>query len=280
MSSVVIAILLWSSLGVVIRLSGMAVHVLIFYSALISAIVSGFVIFITDIKKEIRSKKSVLPLLSIAPVSLLNTFTFFYAYKNTTIANAVITHYIAPVVVAFIAPILLKEKFTLKTVFAALVAILGLWLMLDFSPVEFLNSILRKDSSSIGILSGILSGFAYAGVVLLIRALAINHNPFIMTFFQNSIIALMLLPFLEGSFVSVRLWPIIVMGLIHSTVAPVLYFYGMKTVTASRGALIGYLEPVSSILLGIIFLKELITLKTVVGGALVLLSGYITLKPN
>jgi len=37
------AILIWSSLGVVVRLSGVPAHVLIFYSALVSTAILSFV---------------------------------------------------------------------------------------------------------------------------------------------------------------------------------------------------------------------------------------------
>ena len=34
---------------------------------------------------------------------MLNNLSFFYAFQNTTIANAVLTHYTAPIIVAFLA---------------------------------------------------------------------------------------------------------------------------------------------------------------------------------
>ena len=46
------------------------------------------------------------------------------------------------------------------------------------------------------------------------------------------------------------------MGIVHSTVAPILYFKGLQTVTANRAAVLGYLEPVSAILFSMVFLNE------------------------
>jgi drug/metabolite transporter (DMT)-like permease len=283
MVHVITAILLWSSLGVVIRLSGMDVTSLIFYAALISSLLSGALVVLLDLKRHL-SMRTILPLLLLAPVSLINTFTFFYAYKHTSIANAVITHYTAPVFVAFLAPLILRERFTFKTLVSALIAMAGLWIMLGFSPQEFIDALIRKDQNSLAIASGLLSGIAYAFVVIIIRAFSPNYHPLIMTFVQNGLITaglfLLLLPpmpfkmNLEG----INIYAILIMGIVHSTIAPVLYFHGMKSVTAQRGALIGYLEPVFSIILGVLFLKEIIDLKTVIGGALVLFSGYMTIK--
>ncbi len=281
MSSVIVAIILWSSLGIVIRLSGMPVVALIFYPAFISAILTGLLLLIRGVKggQGLRGFYILhyLPLGVLAPVSLINTFTFFYAYKYTTIANAVITHYTAPVIVALLAPLLLKERFTLNTLIAVIVATAGLGIMLDFSVGDFLIALSKRDANTMGILSGLLSGVAYAGVIIIIKILAINYEPVIMTFFQNSLIALILLPFMDFSS-EINILSITIMGTVHSTLAPILYFYGMKRVTASRAGLIGYLEPPFSIILGVIFLKEMIDLKTLIGGGLVLLSGYITIK--
>jgi len=283
MPHVITAILLWSSLGVVIRLSGMDVLPLIFYAALISSILSGVIIVLLNLRKDINCR-SLFPLLILAPVSLINTFTFFYAYKHTSIANAVITHYTAPVFVAFLAPLILRERFTFNTLIAATIAMAGLWIMLGFSPKEFIDALLRKDENSLAIASGLFSGLAYAFVVIIIRALSVNHHPVVMTFVQNSLITAGLLlllsppiPF-KANLEGINIYAVLIMGVVHSTIAPVLYFHGMKTVTAQRGALIGYLEPVFSIILGVLFLKEIIDLKAAIGGALVLLSGYMTIK--
>lgn len=281
MFSVGLALFLWSSLGVVIRLSGMEVTVLMFYAALISAITTGSMILLKRDLTRGLSLKGVASLFIIAPVSLINTFTFFYAYKNTTIANAVLTHYTAPVIVAILAPLFLKERFTFKTVVAVLLASAGLWIMLGVSPLEFYHSLAMGSKDSLGIISGLFSGLAYAMLILLIRRLAPQYNPVVMTFFQNSLIAIMLLPFSNFSADLITgLWAFLIMGIIHSTIAPILYFYGMKTVTATKGGLLGYLEPVFSIILGVIFLNELIGMKTLIGGALVLFSGYLTIRKD
>lgn len=279
MITVTLAIFLWSSLGVVIRLSGMPVTVLMFYAAVISALTTGSMLLLKrDLIRGI-SLRSVAPLFVLAPVSLINTFTFFYAYKNTTIANAVLTHYTAPVIVAFLAPLILKERFTLRTIIAALIASAGLWIMLGVSPEEFYHSLLNGSKNSLGIISGLFSGLAYAMVIILIRRLAPQYHPVVMTFFQNTLIAIMLLPFSGTSADLVRgLRAFLIMGIIHSTIAPILYFYGMRTVTATKGGLLGYLEPVFSIMLGVIFLDELVGIKTFIGGALVLFSGYLTIR--
>ncbi len=274
------AIFLWSSLGIVIRLSEMPVHLLMFFSCVISATLIGTAVLSKkELRQQLPNPKKSLYLLILAIISLANTLSYFIAFKNTTIANAVLTHYTAPVIVAFLAPLFLKEKLTIKILISIVIASAGLWIMLGFSPSEFMSLLFKGDANAIGIFSGLLSGLAYAVLIIVIRVLAQSFNPFVMTLFQNLIIAFILLPFVEiPENFSSALWAFAVMGIVHSTIAPVLYFRGMKEVTANKAAIIGYLEPVCAILLGMIFLHEAVNLSIIIGGAMILYSGYITVR--
>jgi drug/metabolite transporter (DMT)-like permease len=273
------AIFLWSSLGIVIRLSGAPVHLLIFFSCLVSSCLIGLMFLKERYRRELPRGKGLSQLLIIGPISLANSFSFFYAYQNTTVANAVLTHYTAPVLVAFLAPIFLKERLTARVLSAVASATLGLWIMLDVSPPRFFSLLIEGDRATGGILAGLFSGFCYAVLVILFRVLSPAHHPHIMTFVQNLTIAAILLPFAATSpFSGSFLWAYAVMGVVHSTIAPVLYFRGFKEVTANRAAILGYLEPVCAILLGVLFLGEGVTYKTVLGGCIILFSGYLTVK--
>lgn len=255
----------------------MPVHLLIFVSCIISSLLIGVLFIKSEMRKEIPKPKHLLYFLLIGPIALINSFTFFYAYQNTTIANAVLTHYTAPVVVAFLAPIFLKERLTIKILAAIAISTAGLWIMLDISLKQFIELLFAGDRNTYGIIAGLISGLAYGILIIVFRFFAQNYNPVVITFSQNIIIALILLPFIEipDNFTS-AIWAFAIMGIVHSTVAPILYFRGMREVTANKSAILGYLEPVCAILLGILFLQEAITVKIIIGGFLILFSGYLT----
>lgn len=275
------AIFLWSSLGIVIRLSGLEVHILIFFSSVISVLVAGSLLFREDLRRSIPSKKRLFPLFALGPLSLINSYSFFYSYKNTTVANAVLTHYTAPLFVAILAPILLKERLTPKIVLALIMSMTGLWIMFNPSTKDILSLFLSGDRNTRGIISGLLSGIAYAFIVITFRIFSQNYHPLILTFAQNLIISLILLPFSYLSKGLVQgLWAIITMGIVHSTIAPGLYFRGLRTVSANRAAILGYLEPLCAILLGFVFLDEVIGIRTIIGGSMILFSGYLTIGRN
>ena len=91
------------------------------------------------------------------------------------------------------------------------------------------------------------------------------------------VIAALLLPFIR-EFPFNALPAVLFMGIVHSTIAPILYYRGLREVTANRAAVLGYLEPVSAIILGAIFLNENIYWNTIAGGVLIILSGYLVVR--
>ena len=256
----------------------MPVHLLIFFSCIISLTLLSFFFLKSSLRENLPRGRYVLYLILTGAVSLLNSFTFFYAYQNTTIANAVLTHYTAPVVVAILAPIFLKERLTIIIFVAITLSTAGLWIMLDISLTEFLALLFAGDKNTLGIIAGLVSGIAYGILIIILRFFAQKFNPIVITFFQSASIALILLPFVEipANFTS-ALWAFVLMGVVHSTIAPLLYFRGLREVTANRSAILGYLEPVCAIILGILFLSEAVTYKIVIGGILILFSGYLTI---
>ncbi len=279
MSRILLAVVLWSTVGIVIRNSGMPVSVLIFFACMISSTLLGLSLLMRRRSISFHEIRPFPTLLALGPVSLINTFSFYFAYQNTSVANAVLTHYTAPIFVALLAPLFLKERLTSKTAISVVIATAGLWIMLGISAEQFFGLFFAGDKNTAGIMAGLLSGFAYGVLIIILRALAPSFDPIVMTFFQNTIIALMLLPFIKlpTGFLSAW-WAFAIMGIVHSILAPVLYFRGMKDVTAYTASILGYLEPVCVITLGIIFLNEPIGISTVVGGLMILFSGYLTLK--
>ena len=68
------------------------------------------------------------------------------------------------------------------------------------------------------------------------------------------------------------------MGLIHSTLAPLLHVQGFKDVKANQAAILGYFEPVGAIIMALIFLNEIPGARALLGGALILYSGFIIIR--
>lgn len=263
---ILIAVLIWSSLGIIIRMTDTLLIYTIFFPALIALITQSVILVSTNERKKIPKVKQIPYLFLLGPVFLLNNLLFYYSFTHTTIANAVLTHYTAPIFVAVLSPVLLKESINRITVTAIIISTAGLWLML--------NGFSLSDQHTAGITAGILSGITYAFIIIIGRSLVKKFTPLIITVFQNLIVVLLLLPFIK-EFPWELAGYFVILGLVHSTVAPLLYIRGLKEVRASKASILGYFEPVGAMLLAIFFLNEIPGIRSVSGGILIIFSGYL-----
>ena len=166
---IMLAIFLWSSQGVVVRLSGVEVHILLFYSQLVSVILQGLIVSQKKYRTEISGLNKLSYPLILGIFLMLNNLAFFYAFQHTTIANAVLTHYTAPIIVAFLAAAFLGEKVTGRLITAITIASAGLWVLLDGFSIS--------AAQGYGIAAGLASGLSYAIIIILSRSYARHFSP-------------------------------------------------------------------------------------------------------
>ena len=191
-------------------------------------------------------------------------------------ANATIVYYLAPVIVIFVSPIFLKEKLTLKKVLAVICAMIGLVL------------IVRTGSSNgnVNLTQGIINAFAaaclYASVIILNKFIK-NVDDYTKTFIQLFMASMVLLPWvifrnniLFDSPKSIIL--IAILGIAHTGVAYCLYFSAMKDLKAQSIAILGYIDPVSSVVFSIFLLREPFSVYQLIGGVIILASAIIAEK--
>jgi drug/metabolite transporter (DMT)-like permease len=278
---IISAILIWSSLGIFVRKIDLPNHCIIFYASLIAGSIQFILLSTTGLFKKARrsdSSAKVALFLVLSPICFMaNALLFYYAFRNTTIANAVLTHYTAPIFVAILAPVLLKEAIHRTTWIAIIVSSIGLFLILGGKNP--LTEIAQGGGEHLGIIAGALSGLAYAFLILIIRKIAPLYSSLFITFVQNGIVVLLLLPFVLRIPLSMEALPYLVtMGVVHSTIAPLLYIQGFRSVKANEAAILGYFEPVGAIILALIVFHEIPGIAALFGGGLILFSGYMILK--
>lgn len=278
---IITAILIWSSLGIFVRKMGVPTIRIIFYPATVAGIFQLILLLTSGQRKKPMSIKKgrgdFIFLLLIPLFSFVNMFLFFFAFRHTTIANAVFTHYTAPIFVALMAPLLLKEKVHRNTWIAIILSSIGLWFMLGALTSNW-GDIFNGGEMS-GIIAGLLSGVAYAFLIVIIRKIAQDFSPLFIIFVQNALVSILLLPFVINTPHPLEIMPyMVIMGIIHSTLAPLLYVDGLKSVEANEAAILGYFEPVGAILFAFIFLHETPGIKALLGGALILYSGLMIVR--
>lgn len=283
---VLIAMLLWGSLGVFVKNISLDSVEIAFFRGIIGSVFLGIVLLIRmqnnkkleennklEDENKKPGKKSIIILIISGMAIGFNWVFLFNSYNYITVANATIVYYLAPVIVIFVSPIFLKEKLTLKKVLAVICAMIGLVL------------IVRTGSSNgnVNLTQGIINAFAaaclYASVIILNKFIK-NVDDYTKTFIQLFMASMVLLPWviyrnniIFDSPKSIIL--IAILGIAHTGIAYCLYFSAMKELKAQSIAILGYLDPVSSVVFSIFLLKEPFSIYQLIGGVIILLSAVI-----
>jgi len=273
---IIFAMLIWSTWGPMIRWMALPPVVVLFYTSLIASFLVPLVLRLRgDFPDAILSLKSWYLFAGLSIASITNNISYFFSLGHTTVSNAVFTHYTAPVFVAALAPIMISERLQRVTLISLPLAVLGMIMIVAAGGNLSLNSV-----HTAGIAAGTLSGLAYAFVIIFSRRLSqlmLHHKAIIVNLWITAALTApaALTTDYHMSFRAGAL--LLVTGLLHSNLAPLLYFNALRKVMAQHAAILGYMEPLAAIPLAFFFLSETPTLITLFGGILILVSGYMVM---
>ena len=215
-------------------------------------------------------------LIVLALSSIVNNLTYFYALGHTTVSNAVFTHYTAPVFVSVLAPFLISERLQKVTLISLPLAVAGMALIvLTGEGVQ-----LGKEHAS-GIIAGTLSGIAYAFLIITPRSLSqmrMHYKAVVALLWITAIVTAPAAFLVDHHLTTKVVLLLVICGLVHSTIAPLMYFSALRQVMAQHAAILGYLEPLTAVPLAFLFLSEIPPATAILGGILILFSGYLVIR--
>jgi drug/metabolite transporter (DMT)-like permease len=269
---IIAAMVIWSTWGLMIRWIDLPPVLVLFYTALIASFSVPAVLSLRG-ELNIGGIHAAWPwFAALAFSSLANNLTYFYALGHTTISNAVFTHYTAPVFVALLAPLVIQERLRNITVLSLPLAMTGMTLIVGASGGFSLSG-----DHTAGLLAGTASGVAYALLIMLSRKLSqmlLHHKAVFIVLWITAAATAPFAVLMPHALTTRTMGLLVVTGLLHSTVAPLLYYSALRKVIAQHAAILGYMEPLAAIPLAALFLSEIPPFSALAGGALVLLSGY------
>lgn len=269
-----VAVLLFGFAGLFGKFLSLSPAVLVFWRVVLAALtlfVAGLV------RRSIPAPVSWRNLLAFVALGILlavHWTTFFESVRTSSVAVALITYSTFPVFVAFLEPMLFREPLRFRDVVLAAAALAGVAIL---APSWRLD-----DRATHGVLWGIASGATFALLSLLNRKLVRQHAGATLALYQDLFAAVALLPFVvpEAAFITPREGGLlVVLGVPCTALAHALFIAGMHGVSARTASTIACMEPVYGTLLAIPMLEEVPSLRTVLGGCLVLaVAFYATLR--
>ena len=229
--------------------------------------------------KRAAVRKNLVKLLILGAMLGFNWIFLFEAYNHTSVAAATMCYYMAPVFIILLSPVVFGERITLRKGLCALAAVFGMVLVSDV----FSSGL----HGARGLVYGLIAASLYAAIVIVNRTLR-DISAEDRTILQFAAAALVMLPYvlLTEDVRALRFTPqvallLLVVGVVHTGLAYVLYFGSIADVSAQTAALLSYIDPVVAVLLSLTLLHESMSPAAILGAALVIGAMALSeLKPD
>lgn len=186
---------------------------------------------------------------------------FVVANKLTTSANAILLQYTAPIFVAILGVLILKEKIHWYDIASIIVVSCGmvLFFIQNVSPGNIIGNILA-----------ILTGVSLAGITIAIKVQG-DGSAIEITLFGNILAFLISVPFLFNIVPDLRsIIFIIILGVFQLGIPYIFYVKAIKYISALEAILIAIIEPLLNPLWVFIFTGENPGIYSIIGGAIVI----------
>jgi len=258
---VLVAVFLWSTGGLFIKLTTLDAYQVTFFRSLFAAVT---VLIIT---RKDGLKINVFGIVATLIYCLL-LFLFVWATKKTTAANAIFLQYTAPIYILILAPFVIGEKFHWRDLVTVVVVLAGMSLF-------FVGQLRLEDyQGNIAALgSGILLGLY---IMLLKHPKADGLNPVITVIYGNFLLALVNLP--SGisalpTMTGMDWFAVTFLGIFQIGISYILFIKGVRGGTRPLDAsLIGFIEPLLNPVWVFIFVGERPSQWALLGGAIIVVT--------
>jgi len=269
----IIVMFIFGSIGLFVKNIDLPSSEVALFRGMIGSSVLLLASLIMKKKFDLKRNKLNLILLVISAGALgFNWIFLFEAYHYTTISTATISYYFAPVIVMFLSPFVLRERWSWYKGASIIIALLGL--IFITKPLENFGGM---DSNHwIGIGYGLLAALLYASVILLNKFIH-GFSGFERTVLQLFIASLIMLPYVmltEG----IHLFDLdgksflflLIVGVIHTGLAYMIYFSLLPKIQGQTVAVYSYLDPITAVLLATLILREPLGIMDMIGGIFIL----------
>lgn len=256
---VLIAVLMWSTGGVLIKLTALDAYQVTFFRSLLAAVT----VMILTRRSGLRID-GFGALTSVIYAALL--FLFVWATKHTTAANAIFLQYTAPIYILIFAPFIIGERFQWRDLATIVFCILGMSLF-------FVGRLELDDywGNAAALTSGIFLGLY---IMLLRHPRAIGMNSAIAVIYGNFLLAIMTIPSGLAILPTLSMRDLLLvsaLGIFQIGLSYILFIKGVTMGTRPLDAsIIGFFEPILNPVWVFLFHGEQPSGWSIAGGSLII----------
>lgn len=266
------AVLLFGLAGVLGKLSGLPAPAITLGRVVVAGTALLLVARIRGVPARPARRADGAVLLGQGVLLALHWTSFFQAINVSNVAVGLLSFSSFPLFTVALEPLLLRQRASRLQALAACAILPGIYLLVPTFSLD--------NTVTAGVAWGLLAGATFALLSVVNRWLGRRYESVTISLYQDGIAALVLLPTLWFTHVGPFLQPrvlliLLALGLLCTALAHTLFIEGMRGVTAQMASVIATLEPVWGILFAFLLLAEVPSLRTALGGAVILAATLI-----
>jgi drug/metabolite transporter (DMT)-like permease len=265
LSFLLLGTLFVSTSGVLGKYISLPAEAIIFCRATLATV---FIFTYCKIKKidlKIKSKADFISFIISGFFMAAHWVTYFMALKLSNVALGMLSIYTFPVITAFLEPLFSKQKLNPVHVFLAVLVLIGVYILVpDFS--------LENDQLK-GILFGIFSAFCYALRNLTIKKHVKDYNGSMLMLHQMIVVSVLLIPtlfFSDFTNLQSQIPLLILVALLTTSIGHTMMVTSLKHFSVATASIISSVQPIFGIIIAYIFVNEIPSFNTFIGGSLIL----------
>ncbi len=216
------------------------------------------------------ARKDIWPIVATGICMGLHWITYFYALKWSNVAIGMLSLFTYPVLTSFLEPILLKTKFQRIHLLLGILVLSGIYFLVPNFDMD--------NSYALAVGIGILSALFYALRNLILKTKVTNYNGSMLMCYQVGIIGIVLFPsffVLDGTAIGSQWEALLALALFTTAIGHTIFLNSFKHFSVTTASIISSVQPVYGIIIGALFLSEIPSLLTILGGVLILSSVVI-----
>jgi drug/metabolite transporter (DMT)-like permease len=241
--------------------------VIIWWRCALAVLVLFLFIKIRRLSLDLHSWKDLPAIIVSGLLTGAHWITYFYALKLSNVALGMLSLFTFPVLTALLEPLFIKIKFDPMHLVFGVMVLLGVYILAPEFDLE--------SSQVKGILMGLLSAACYAVRILISKQLVSRYHGTILMSYQLMILTIVLLPvlyFMDTSGIVSQYPYVIILALVTTAMGHTMLVHSLKHFKASTASIISSAQPVFGIFIAFLFLKEVPSWNTILGGSLILLT--------
>lgn len=259
---------------------GMGTESILVYRFAIAAVVVAVIMLYKGISFR-ESGKHLRLILVLSILYFLCAHFLISGYRDMPSGVATVIHFLYPIMVALLMLIFFGQKLNRGGVMALILAFVG---------VVFLSGIVGKTTVHIALLDiGLVafSGFSYAVYIVLLNRSSASHIPmwrftFYLMLFSTFFFALIAVGqqklHLPPNPIS---WGLLtLLGIVPTVISNALLIIAIPRIGSTTTSIMGVLEPLTAVLVGVLLLGESLSLTTTIGIGIILLAVALQIKSS